>query len=409
MADSSLIYGWQPSPNQRGTMEIIWSCVFTIFLCLWAMLHLNLPAPTDGFWMIFWRKARWLLLGVLAPEVLMLIACGQWCSAHRSVRQMRAMGFDQTQWSLTHAFFADSGGIVLQLQDGHLAPLSAKQLAWWIEQRYTRLPEIKEKDISDKSKADMSTKALAFCQTTWFLINLVFRAVKNLPVTPLELASAALALTSLTTLSFWFRKPMDVQQPYIIKTGEPSSSVRESKIDTSTEIYIDAATLEQVEPRAYISRKWSRRLLSLICRMGLQKQCMDRIPNDRDPQLLGFRQHATLGVATAAFASIHFVDWHFAFATNAEAIIWRTNCCVMWGLLATYGTAEVIICCMEKHQNLGMDTAGGYKLKWPACLWFLVPAIIYFCARLVLIVGVFVNLRSLPEEAFVQVQWTSVV
>lgn len=372
------------------------------------MLHLNVPAPTDSFWTIFWRKARWLLLSVLAPEVPMLIACGQWSSAHRSVHQMRSMGFDQIQWSLTHAFFADSGGIVLQLQDGELTPLSAKQLAWLVEKGYTSLPDIKEKDISDKSKADMCTKILAFCQTIWFLITLVCRAVEKLPVTPLELASAALALTSLTTLWFWFRKPMDVEQPYIIKMSGPSSSVKESKIVTSTESSINLAILDQVEPRAYISRKWSRRLLSLICRMGLQKQCMDRIPNDRDPQLLGFRQHATLGVVTAAFASIHFVDWHFPFATDAEAIIWRTNCCIMWGLLAGYGTAEVIICCMENYQNLGMDTANGYKLRWPVCLWFLVPAFTYFCARVVLIVGVFVNLRSLPEEAFVQVQWSSV-
>lgn len=364
------------------------------------MLHLNLPAPTDSSWTIILRKARWALLGVLAPEVPMLISCGQWSSARRSVRQMRAMGFDQTQWSLTHAFFADSGGIVLQLQNGEMTPLSAKQLAWLIEQGYTALPEIKEKDISDKSKGDMCTKALAFCQTTWFLIRLVCRVVQNLPVTPLELASAALALTSLTTLCFWFRKPMDVHQPYIIKTGRPSS-----RVTTSTEIYIDPTTLEQVEPRVYISRKWSRHLLALIYSMGLQKPRMDRIPNDRDPQLLGLRQHVILGVTTAAFASIHFVDWHFPFATHAEAIIWRVNCCIMWVLLAAYGTAEVIICCSEKNQSLGMDTAGGYKLRWPACLWFFLPAIAYFCARLVLIVQVFVNLRSLPEDAFVQFQW----
>ncbi|KAJ5730015.1 uncharacterized protein N7483_004523 [Penicillium malachiteum] len=372
------------------------------------MLHLNLPAPTDDSWMIFWRKARWVLLGVLAPEVLMLIACGQWSSAHRSVLQMRGMGFDKTQWSLTHAFFADSGGIVFQLQHGDYIPLSAKQLAWLIAQGYTKLPEIKEKDISDKSKAGMCTKALAFCQTTWFLVRLIARAIENLPVTPLELASAALALTSLTTLSFWVRKPMDVQQPFIIKASRSSLTVTESELDGFSDICVNVATLEEVEPRVYISRKWSRRVLAFICQMGFQKQCMDRIPNDRDPQLLGFCQHATLGITTAAFAFIHFADWHFDFATDAEVIIWRINCCIMWVLLATYGTAEVIICSREKYQNLGLDTAGGYKLKWPTCLWFFIPAITYFCARLVLIVGVFVNLRSLPERAYLEVQWPDI-
>ena len=189
----------------------------------------------------------------------------------------------------------------------------------------------------------------------------------------------------------------------------PSSSVTESNTDTSTKVSVDVAGLEELEPRTYISRKWSRRLLCFICHIGLQKERIDRIPNDRDPQILGLRQHAILGVATAAFASIHFVDWDFAFVTKTEAIVWRTNCCIIWGLLAAYGTAEVIICSMEKYQKLGMDTAGGYKLKWPACLWFLIPATVYFCARVVLIAGVFVSLRSLPEGAFMQARWAAVL
>ena len=320
------------------------------------------------------------------------------------------MGFNQNQWSLTHAFFADSGGVVLEHQNEDPFPLSAKQLAWLVEKKYTRLPEIKEKDISDKSKAEICTKAFAICQTTWFMLQLVCRAIEHLPVTPLELASAALALTSLTTLAFWIHKPKDVQQPYIVRIDAPSSTDGTgSKTDTPSEVFVDFAILEQLEPGAYISRRWSRRLLHLICRIGLQKNRINRIPNDRDPQPLGYRQHVALGVATAAFASIHFVDWNFAFATKAEAVIWRTNCCIMWALLAVYGTAEVIICSTENYQKSGLDTGGGYKLRWPACLWFFVPATIYFCARLVLIVAIFVNLRSLPERTFVQAQWTAVL
>lgn len=386
------------------------------------MLHLNLPAPTDSFWTIFWRKARWLLLGILAPEVPMLMACGQWSSAKRSVQKMRDLGFGEDRWTMTHAFFADSGGMRLRVPGEEPFPITAKQLAWLIENKDTHLPTIRREDIKDKSKADICTKAIAVLQTAWFIMQMIARRAEHLPITPIELTSAALALTSLTTLWFWLEKPMDAQQPYLLELdrvpaadfhGDKAAEVRveltASESIASSRSTVTVLPLDEIEPGAYISRKWSRRLLSIIFRLGLQKRRMDRVPNDRDPQVFGFRQHLTLAIATAAFASIHFVDWHFHFATRAELIIWRTNCCVMWSLLAAYGSAEVFICWREGYQKLGMDTAGGYKSRWPANLWFFIPATIYFCARLLLIVGVFVNLRSLPQEAFQQIQWTTVL
>jgi hypothetical protein len=390
------------------------------------MLHLNVPAPKDGFWTIFWRKARWLLLGILAPEVPMMFACGQWSSAKRSVKQMHDLGFSESQWTLSHAFFADMGGIVLKLRDEEPFPITAKQLAWLVQHKHTELPRISEREIKDKSKADICTKMLAVVQTTWFMIQMIGRGAEHLPIVPIELASAALALTSLTTLRFWHAKPLDAQQPYMITISTSVAGLREvpgvpdakipevtevelSSISTSTPRQAVVLPLNEVEPNAYISRKWCRFILRWIVQMDLQRFRLDRIPNDRDPQILGFKQHATLGVATAAFASLHFIDWHFAFSTYVELVLWRVSCCVMWVLLAGYGSAEVYICWREGYQKLGMDTAGAYKMRWPACLWFLIPAWLYFLARVAVTVQVFINLRALPPDAFRQVQWTTVI
>ena len=81
------------------------------------MLHLNLPAPGDSGRSIFLRKVRWLLLGVFAPELPMLFAFAQWASAKRSVLEMRNLGFTNVEWTLVHAFYADSGGFLLQPSD----------------------------------------------------------------------------------------------------------------------------------------------------------------------------------------------------------------------------------------------------------------------------------------------------
>ena len=52
---------WQESPNGRGTMDIIWSCLFTVFICVWTAVHLNVPAPTEtdttvDLWI---RRIKW--------------------------------------------------------------------------------------------------------------------------------------------------------------------------------------------------------------------------------------------------------------------------------------------------------------------------------------------------------------
>ncbi|KAI3332847.1 hypothetical protein F4824DRAFT_503631 [Ustulina deusta] len=41
------------------------------------MLHLNLPAASDSERTVAFRKLRWLLLGLLAPELLVMFALAQ--------------------------------------------------------------------------------------------------------------------------------------------------------------------------------------------------------------------------------------------------------------------------------------------------------------------------------------------
>ncbi|KAF2807424.1 uncharacterized protein BDZ99DRAFT_510297 [Mytilinidion resinicola] len=400
--------GWVSSPNERGTMDIIWSCVSTLFICLWSMLHLNVPSKKDSFWTIVWRKARWLLLGILAPEVPMLFACGQWASAKRSVNDMRKLGFSDAEWSLEHAWYADSGGFELQPLEGEPLPITARQVWYLLENGFISLPSISKKEIWDKSNADKVTKFLAYFQTAWLVTQTVGRAIQHLAITPLELASIALALTSLTTLGFWMHKPLDVGTATTLHTDR---SIRDI-LEHAGEIFLADFTntpLDFIEPRIYVSRKCGSALLNWILHRGLQTRPIERIPDDRDPQLYNIYQRITLGIATASFASIHLAGWNFGFDTTWEMWLWRSNCLIMWGLLATFGTTEVIICCRDNFQSMGMDTLGGYKLRWPACLWFVIPGGLYVMARACLIFEVLFSMRSLPQEAFVEVQWSAML
>ena len=61
---------WKPEPRERGTFSIVSTCVITLSLCVWTAVHLNVPAHRDRWWQQTLRKLGWMLLGLLAPELV---------------------------------------------------------------------------------------------------------------------------------------------------------------------------------------------------------------------------------------------------------------------------------------------------------------------------------------------------
>jgi len=59
-------------------------------------------------------------------------------------------------------------------------PLYAEQLFVLVDQYKLEIPIISAEDISDRSKADIFTKAFAICQSTWLVLHCVTRAVIGL-------------------------------------------------------------------------------------------------------------------------------------------------------------------------------------------------------------------------------------
>lgn len=407
-SDTTIWQGWVETPDQRGTLDIIWSCVATLYLCLFTMLHLNVPASTDSAWNHVARKIRWTFLGLLAPELPMLFACGQWASARRSVESMRAMGHNS--WTVEHGFYADMGGFVLQAADHEPFPLSAKLVEHLVRHAVIPVPDITQNEIRDKSKADGITRLVTCVQAGSLLLQVIGRAAEGLPITPLELSTLCIAGCSFTTLWFWRKKPLDVITPTNIVTDRGVAEIMEKAGSAAVAAGTFTDTpLDFVEPEAYMSRKWSRRVLRCTEAAGLQTTPMQRVPNDRDPQVPNLTTHVWLGAATAAFASIHFEAWNAEFPTDWERTLWRASCLAIWALLAVYGSAEVVACWREDCKNLGLDTLGGYKRRFPACLWFFVPASLYVGARIFILFESAWCMRSMPPDVFVTVSWAEYI
>jgi hypothetical protein len=72
---------WVPDPSGRGTWNLLYSCLFTLLLCVYTAIHLNVPAWYDtkiDFWL---RKTKWVFITILALEIVVYVAFEQWVAA----------------------------------------------------------------------------------------------------------------------------------------------------------------------------------------------------------------------------------------------------------------------------------------------------------------------------------------
>lgn len=88
-SDQAQTTGWVDEPDGRGTFGIITSCVATLTLCVWSAMHLNIAPAKQTYWQRVWYLIKWILLGILIPELVILSAWRQYLSAKRMTKEMK--------------------------------------------------------------------------------------------------------------------------------------------------------------------------------------------------------------------------------------------------------------------------------------------------------------------------------
>lgn len=145
MTNSTTFRGWVDQPEARGTFDIVWGSLLAIWLCVWTCLHLNVPEIDEGRLGPVFRKFRWMIFTVFAPELTLALAAGQRANARRTTEGLHTMGF--SEWTSRHSFYVNMGGVILQPRDSAPFPIHGIHLIWLIKEGYTSIPEItKERD-----------------------------------------------------------------------------------------------------------------------------------------------------------------------------------------------------------------------------------------------------------------------
>lgn len=95
---------WQPNASTRGTADVLSTCLITLGLCLWSALHLNIPQHGKSSRQK-WYKCGWLVLGLLAPEMLAYAAWVQLRAARRLDNRMKMVLGEAPSSSLRDKFW----------------------------------------------------------------------------------------------------------------------------------------------------------------------------------------------------------------------------------------------------------------------------------------------------------------
>ncbi|KAF2244895.1 hypothetical protein BU26DRAFT_491017 [Trematosphaeria pertusa] len=383
------------SAGVRGTFDILWSSIFTLLICSWSILHLNIPSQLPRLQKSMWDKIKsyavdflpkfkWMVLTLLVPEFLLGKALQDRHLAKVSIDEMKELASESGfEWTITHGFYADMGGFVLKahttVQDQAtptpvVLNLRSLQYACGEMRMIERLPRITEDEIKDKSKGDFFVKCLTGMQLAWFVIQVITRASKGLAISALEIAILAYAACSLITLYLCLSKPKDVK----IEVRRPQS-------------WFDV----------------SLQLARYRGRFGSSKAITSPIPNDARyahgaaasaifPGVLLTRMDDGFTIAGIVFGGIHCAAWNFAFPSPVERLLWRISSVGTAGVLPLYYALLLADIHLRRFSIL--------RVVLPV-LEFLV-GLSYLLARLYLLVEVFRELFFLPPSAFIST-WTA--
>lgn len=312
-------YNYITAPSVRSTLDIAWSSLATIIACTFTVLHLNVPEQRDGrdpgwkgsvkwWWRGIEPTLRWTVVTIVAPEWYAMTAIDGYLDARRTRGALR-LSLKGRQpsggWSLIHAFYINMGGYAVRLPGkedsdyryssaddrGTLTHLSGNSFCTLLSRdthELDRLPS--DGDIADRSKSDALAKCLALIQVIYFCAQCITRAIRSLPVSPLEIGTLGFALCSFVSYGFLFNKPRSVKSATVLST---------SIFDMDP--YIRRAIQDEKSDRD--GYKWK-----VI------------VSNDAaEPKLTTW----ILPPLALVFGAIHIAAWNFPFPTLIEIWLWR--------------------------------------------------------------------------------------
>ena len=222
------------------------------------------------------------------------------------------------------------------------------------------ITDITEEEILDRAASSSLSKALLVVQVAWFCTNCASRLFQHLPLSLLEISTAAHAFCTLLIYFVWWSKPLNVAAPTVLRDREArevcallkcsndeynkalemvqrrEAGLLDSSMPTrpygSDEIKITlaAAALRQLLPNPEQPPSSS----NFHSRHGMLVPGASRVESpDADFSLPTF-----IPILTTLYGLTHFLAWNEQFPTPMERVLWRISTCAVTcpGLVAVF-------------------------------------------------------------------------
>ncbi len=107
LANEETAPAWMPPAKVRGTVDILYSCLITLTLCVYTAVHINVSPRGVSQWWWYMQKSKWTALGIFAPEVVLFTAWDQFWKATRlrkTLNKEAKKQFDDPTSVVSHTF-----------------------------------------------------------------------------------------------------------------------------------------------------------------------------------------------------------------------------------------------------------------------------------------------------------------
>ncbi|KAM6501423.1 hypothetical protein JOM56_004437 [Amanita muscaria] len=376
--------------NCRTVSSIVYNCLSTMLLCTWVALHLNVPIdPWEADWKILMTRISWMLLALVAPEVVLFRAFRQWVGGCGQM-ELKLKADPTCDWTETHAMLARMGGLQLVSKDG------SKHLKYNLSNVPSDVDMPRKEEVQDRGKSDNIAKTIAIIQTLWFAIQAAHRVSQGLVVTELELTTLGHVLLNVFTYWCWWNKPLGVRFPIDVYPKSP-----ENQPERPSSAGGDENNDQHDDPESH--KKVTQPRLAMRVKIGayLYRHGADGVADmawDRVPFLVLVCFFVGFSILGSMFGAVHCLAWNSTFPSEIEHIMWRVSALVVTAI----PILTIVVSAVVDHVEGVLQAFLGYGL-------LLVMPFFYGVARICLFVLALMALRHLPYTAYEMPSWTSFI
>lgn len=342
------LVGWTPDSGGRGTLQLISTCLFTVFFCTWVVIH---PRINGRQVFNFPHKLALCLKTIIAPELIAVEGAQEWIQARRIVANCSQLTGGEL--TLVQAFYVGMLGIRYRsAYSQETRVLWPNQLEWLIQEglfdwkKQHRAWGLELEDIKDRSNADGTAKFFALVQVAWFVAQSIMRVAHQLPLAQLESMTLSYIPLFMLTYFFWWVKPKDIAKASVVDLP-PMSKSQLQKFETLRisedfdqqqqrsfwSIWYLTPRIFEYESRNEQLERSGLRQAKMLCKddsvikilpLAEGKPMKEKTLAHWDPAIYHSKTWPATCLFGISFPALHLMSWNSRFPTEIELWLWRS-------------------------------------------------------------------------------------